>query len=129
MPSITPMMSEIFLDESLIEPMVSTTCATTAPPLPATVEADAAKPGYFHVLGKGFRYHMQPVRTSSGAIRLEDKKAGAVWLQLANKSMLMDQKKGRRIADDCAHPEQVAVAQDMKTNPPPQLFDTNGMGR
>jgi hypothetical protein len=93
------------------------------------VEADAAAPGYFHVQGKGFRYRMYPVPTSTGALRLEDKKAGAVWLQLANKSMLMDQKKGRRMADECAHPAQVAYAQDMKTNPPPSLFDKTGMGR
>ena len=93
------------------------------------VQADAAAPGYFHVQGKGFRYRMYPVRTSTGALRLEDKKAGAVWLQLANKSMLMDQKKGRRMADECAHPEQVAYGQAMKTNPPPSLFDKTGMGR
>jgi hypothetical protein len=93
------------------------------------VEADAAAPGYFHVQGKGFRYRMYPVRTSTGALRLEDKKAGAVWLQLANKSMLMDQKKGRRVADECAHPEQLAYGQDMRTNPPPSLFDKTGMGR
>ncbi|PUE31941.1 hypothetical protein B9Z52_10150 [Limnohabitans sp. Jir72] len=93
------------------------------------VEADADQPGYFDVRGKGFHYHMHPVSTSTGAIRLEDKRAGAVWLQLANKSMLMDQVKGRRIADECAHPEQMAFAQDMKNNPPPKLFDTTGMGR
>lgn len=93
------------------------------------VEADAHQPGYFDVRGKGFHYHMHPVSTSTGAIRLEDKQAGAVWLQLANKSMLMDQNKGRRIADECAHPEQTAFAQDMKNNPPPKLFDTTGMGR
>jgi hypothetical protein len=93
------------------------------------VQADAAAPGYFHVQGKGFRYRMYPVRTSTGALRLEDQKAGAVWLQLANKSMLMDQKKGRRVADECAHPEQVAYGQGMKTNPPPSLFDKTGMGR
>ena len=99
--------------------------------LGATVrlEADANQPGYFHVQGKGFRYRMHPVSTSTGAIRLEDKKAGAVWLQLANKSMLMDQNKGRRMADECAHPEQMAFAEGMKTNPPPMLFDTQGMGR
>lgn len=94
-----------------------------------SVHPDQNYPGYFDVRGKGFHYRMHPVHTTTGAIRLEDKKSGTVWLQLANKSMLMDQKKGRRIADDCAHPEQVAVAQDMKTNPPPQLFDANGMGR
>lgn len=93
------------------------------------VEADAAKPGYFNVLGKGFKFRMHPVRTSTGALRLEDKKAGAVWLQLANKSMLMDQKKGRRLVDECAHPEQMAFAEGMKTNPPPRLIDVTGTGR
>jgi len=93
------------------------------------VDADASRPGYFNLHGKGFHYHMHPVSTSTGAIRLEDKKAGAVWLQLANKSMLMDQNKGRRIADECANSEQMAFAQNMKNNPPPKLFDTTGMGR
>jgi hypothetical protein len=93
------------------------------------VEADASRPGYFDLHGKGFHYRMRPVATSTGAIRLEDKKAGAVWLQLANKSMLMDQNKGRRIADECANSEQMAFAQNMKNNPPPKLFDTTGMGR
>lgn len=93
------------------------------------IEADTLQPGFFHVLGKGFRYRMFPVLTSSGALRLEDKKAGAVWLQLANKSMLMDQKKGKRLADECAHPDQLAYAKTMKTNPPPSLIDTQGMGR
>ena len=87
------------------------------------VEADTMQPGYFHVQGKGFRYRMFPVRTNTGALRLEDKKAGAVWLQLANKSMLMDEKKGRRVADECAHPDQVAFSEKMKTNPLPSLFD------
>lgn len=87
------------------------------------VEADTTQPGYFHVQGKGFRYRMFPVRTNTGALRLEDKKAGAVWLQLANKSMLMDEKKGRRVADECAHPDQVAFSEKMKTNPLPSLFD------
>lgn len=93
------------------------------------IEADPSQAGAFHVQGKGFKYRMFPVQTSTGTLRLEDKKAGAVWLQLANKSMLMDQKRGRRIVDDCVHPDQLAVAEAMKTNPPPSLFDTQGMGR
>ena len=87
--------------------------------------ADASAPGYFTLQGKGYKYRMRPVATSTGAIRLEDEKAGAVWLQLANKSMLMDQKNGRRLADECAHPDQVAVANDMKVNPPPALIDVS----
>ena len=87
--------------------------------------ADANAPGYFTLQGKGYKYRMRPVATSTGAIRLEDEKAGAVWLQLANKSMLMDQKNGRRLVDECAHPDQVAVANDMKVNPPPALIDVS----
>ena len=93
------------------------------------LDADISQPGYFYLYGQGFRYRMHPVSTSTGAIRLEDRKAGAVWLQLANKSMLMDQKKGRRLADECAHAEQIAYAADIKSNPPPSLIDTTGMGR
>jgi hypothetical protein len=89
--------------------------------------ADAHMPGYFDLQGKGYKYRMRPVTTSTGAIRLEDEKAGAVWLQLANKSMLMDQKNGRRLADECAHPDQVAVANDMKINPPPPLIDVSNV--
>ena len=85
--------------------------------------ADERSPGYFNLQGNGYKYRMRPVTTSTGAIRLEDEKAGAVWLQLANKSMLMDQKKGRRLADECLHPDQVAVANDMKINPPAALID------
>lgn len=88
-----------------------------------TVEADERYPGYFTLSGKGFRYRMHPVETSTGAVRLEDKQAGAVWLQLANKSMLMNQKQGRRIADECANAEQVAMAATLKNNPPPALID------
>jgi hypothetical protein len=89
--------------------------------------ADAHTPGYFDLQGKGYKYRMRPVSTSTGAIRLEDEKAGAVWLQLANKSMLMDQKNGRRLADECAHPDQLAFANDMKINPPPPLIDVSNV--
>ena len=62
--------------------------------------ADAAKPGYFDLEGQGYRYRLHPVVSRTGAIRLEDVQRGAVWIQLANKSILMDQKNGRRLADD-----------------------------
>jgi hypothetical protein len=89
-----------------------------------SVEADAKAPGYFNVRGKGFSYRMHPVVTSTGAIRLEDNHdGGAVWLQLANKSMLMDQKAGKRLADECSTPAQVAVAEALKKNPAPSLID------
>ena len=93
------------------------------------VTADANAPGHFHVDGKGFKYHMAPVATTTGAVRLEDQKAGAVWLQIANKSMLMDQKRGQRLADECMSPAQYQVAQAIKKNPPPSLLETPAAGK
>ncbi len=87
------------------------------------VTKDDAIPGYFQVEGKGFNYRMAPVATSTGAVRLEDQEGGAVWLQIANKSMLMDQKHGQRLADDCKSPEQVAVADALKKAPARNLLD------
>lgn len=87
------------------------------------VAADAQAPGHFHVEGKGFKYYMSPVPTSTGTVRLEDTKAGAVWLQIANKSMLMNQRLGQRLADECMSSEQVVVAESIKRNPPPSVFD------
>lgn len=87
------------------------------------VAADEKNPGYFFVDGKGFKYYMSPVQTTTGSIRLEDKGAGAVWLQVANKSMLMNQKAGQRLADECMSPEQMQVAEAIKKNPPPSLLD------
>ena len=88
-----------------------------------TLTADAKTPGYFDVQGKNFKYRMFPVVTTTGAIRLEDRKAGAVWLQLANKSMLMNQKLGTRMADECVSPAQVAVAQALKMSPAVSVLD------
>jgi hypothetical protein len=64
------------------------------------------KAGYFKVAFKGKSYMMAPEPTTTGAVRLEDKKNGLVWLQIANKSMLMNAKIGRRMVDNCVHPNQ-----------------------
>jgi hypothetical protein len=88
-----------------------------------TLTADEKIPGYFDMQGKNFKYRMFPVVTSTGAVRLEDQKAGAVWLQLANKSMLMNQKLGIRLADECMSPTQVAVAENLKINPPVSILE------
>ena len=87
------------------------------------VQADPVAPGHFNIEGKGFKYRMAPVVTSTGAVRLEDAKGGAVWLQIANKSMLMNQKIGQRLADECMSSEQVMVAESFKRNPPPSVLD------
>lgn len=89
------------------------------------LEGDPGMPGYFNMTGKNFRYRLVPVVTSTGAIRLEDREAGAVWLQLANKSMLMNQKVGRRMADECMSPAQASHAHHMKMNPSRGLLDSD----
>ncbi len=88
------------------------------------IQRDPASPGRFNLEGKGYKYRMTPVATSTGAVRLEDQAGGAVWLQIANKSMLMNQKAGQRLADDCMSPEQLVVAQNLKTHPQASLLDT-----
>ncbi len=90
-----------------------------------TVAADKQLPGYFDIQGKSFKYRMFPVPTSTGAIRLEDQKSGAVWLQLDNKSMLMNQKLGTRLADECMSPAQLVMTEAIKLNPPPSLLDVS----
>ncbi len=89
-----------------------------------TITADEKRAGFFTVSTKGARYRMHPVESRTGAIRLEDPRAGAMWLQIANKSMLMNQKEGLRLADECQAPAQVAFADEMKKNPPKSLFES-----
>jgi hypothetical protein len=69
-------------------------------------------------------YSMEPVVTSTGAVRLEDASSGAVWIQVPNKSMLMNQKLGARMADACVHPEQLLMAKAMERAPVLGLLDT-----
>lgn len=85
--------------------------------------ADAQRPGYFDLQIAKARYRLVPVLTTTGAIRLEDSKSGAVWLQLANKSMLMNHKLGQRMADECMSPQQVTVAEQFKIQPPPSVLE------
>ncbi|BCO28564.1 hypothetical protein MIZ03_3473 [Rhodoferax lithotrophicus] len=89
-----------------------------------TIAVDPKLPGYFDISVKKFRFRMVPVVSSTGAIRLEDNIAGAVWLQLANKSMLMSQKLGIRLADACMTPAQATFAAAMEKSPPPSLLDS-----
>ena len=79
--------------------------------------------GMFMVTTKGHRFRMHPVESRTGAIRLEDPKRGAMWLQLGNKSMLMSQKLGQRLADECQSPAQLTYADTLKKNPLPSILE------
>ncbi|MGK2952376.1 MAG: hypothetical protein ACSLEZ_08335 [Thiobacillus sp.] len=68
------------------------------------------KPGYFEIVFKRTTYTLVPQETSTGAVRLEDRKAGVVWLQIPAKSMLLNSRIGKRMVDNCLHSEQRFVA-------------------
>lgn len=87
------------------------------------LRAEPGEVGYFSLsIGKA-RYRLAPELTTTGAVRLEDKAAGVVWLQLANKSMLMNHKLGRRMADECKSAGQMQVSDDMRKNPPVSVLE------
>ena len=73
------------------------------------VQPVASKPGHFHLTYKKTVYTLVPEETTTGALRLEDKKAGIVWLQIPSKSMLMNARIGQRMVDGCMHAEQRAA--------------------
>jgi hypothetical protein len=63
--------------------------------------------GYVITTFSSKAYTMKPVRSSTGAIRLEEVGNGPMLLvQIPTKSMLMDTVRGRRIVDSCIHEEQ-----------------------
>ena len=84
---------------------------------------DEKSPGRFYMHHSRQTYHLSPVVSKTGALRLEDPAKGAVWIQLANKSMLMNSQLGQRLADECQSPAQAAVAQAMKLAPPINLLE------
>jgi hypothetical protein len=88
-----------------------------------TIAPSDKRPGFFTVRSGLMRFRMHPVGSRTGAIRLEDGRAGAMWLQLGNKSMLMSQKIGQRIADECMSPDQATFAEELKRNPRPSILD------
>jgi hypothetical protein len=69
------------------------------------------------------KHFLEPVLTSTGAVRLEDVKTGVTWLQLANKSMLLNQQLGKRLADACMNDDQTKVAREMERSGAPGLLD------
>lgn len=66
-------------------------------------------PGYFKVQFKNASYMMVPEETTTGAVRLVDRQAGVIWLQIPAKSMMMNSKIGQRVVDGCMHAEQRAA--------------------
>ena len=68
-------------------------------------------------------FRMEPTLTTTGAIRLEDPATGVVWLQLGNKSMLLNQRIGKRLDDACVNLHQAEIATAMEQSKAPGLLD------
>ncbi len=67
------------------------------------------KPGYFQVRFKNANYLMVPEETTTGAVKLLERRSGVIWLQIPTKSMLLDGREGRRLVDACTLAEQRAA--------------------
>lgn len=78
-----------------------------------SVSRSTEHPGYLDLSFKGKHWLMKPVVSSTGAIRLEDVRAETLFIQIRDKSMLMNQKTGQRLVDGCVHPSQ-AQAMSMR---------------
>jgi hypothetical protein len=66
------------------------------------------RPGHFKLAFRNVSYTMVPEETTTGAVRLEDKRAGVVWVQIPAKSMLLNAKAGQRMVDACQQSQQRA---------------------
>ncbi len=114
---------ELTAEQVSIAQIVTTGRIQCAEGQSVTITPDAKVNGAFDVLFGKTKYDVVPKPTSSGAVRLEDSKTGIVFMQLANKSMLFNEKQGRRLADDCISPAQQAVADSLKSNPSAGVLD------
>ena len=81
------------------------------------VQPISGQPGHFRVQFGKQQFHMVPQETTTGAVRLHDRKADVVWLQIPVKSMLMNNKAGQRMVDACQLPQQRAAAQSVAQAP------------
>jgi hypothetical protein len=74
-----------------------------------SVQPIEGAPGHFKLTFNKLSYHLVPQETTIGAVRLEDRQAGVVWLQTPAKSILMNAKLGQRMVDSCQHAGQRAA--------------------
>lgn len=73
------------------------------------LDANSMHPGYVDLSFNKKKYTMKPVMSATGALRLEDVRSETLLIQIANKSMVMNQKTGQRLVDNCQHANQKTV--------------------
>ncbi|MGE0802501.1 MAG: hypothetical protein AB7G13_30045 [Lautropia sp.] len=71
---------------------------------------NARHPGYVDLSFNNRTYLMKPVLSATGALRLEDVRAETLLIQIGTKTMLMNQKTGQRLVDNCIHARQSQIA-------------------
>ncbi len=76
------------------------------------VDANAQHPGYVDMSFNKKKYTMKPILSPTGALRLEDVRSEALMIQIASKTMVMNQKTGQRLVDNCVHADQRTVSAD-----------------
>lgn len=65
------------------------------------------RPDHFELRYRKANYLMVTEPTTTGAVRLHDIRTGFIWIQIPTTSMLLDARKGQRVATDCRFAEQV----------------------
>lgn len=68
------------------------------------LQPSAKHPGYVDLRHGARTYLMKPIVSPTGAVRLEDVRQETLLIQIGSKSMLMNQKTGQRLVDNCIHP-------------------------
>jgi hypothetical protein len=94
-----------------------------------TLWPDTELPGRFILKMNKRVYRLTPVPTASGAVRLEDDRTGAVWIQTIEKSMLMDSVNSQRLSDGCQSPAQKTAAKQIPASARLDLREANSNNR
>ncbi len=82
-----------------------------------TIGESKAHHGQYDIMIGKAHYVAERIPTESGAVKLEDKQHGIVWLQMSNKSMLFNEKLAKRLATDCQSEAQKTVQKAMDAPP------------
>ena len=88
------------------------------------VAQDKKLPNHFLLSVGKMQFKTVRVPTDSGAIRLEDKAHGIVWLQMSNKSMLFNEKAGKRLANNCRNALQAQTEKELIATDAPNILDS-----
>jgi len=82
------------------------------------VAANPTDPAYIDVRFGKRLFTMKPILSSTGALRLEEVVGDALMIQIPFKSMLLDNRLGQRLVDECVHEKQSLAKAAASQEPP-----------